>query len=1656
MNVFPRNPVDELKNNKKEIKFQITDWFIPESDKNQDKEEEGTKPQEYTVLIYGTNEEGNTICTKVINFKPFFYVKPPVSWEDLSDSVFEHKMNELEIKLREERYECKGKNGTYNKKIITKAYDDHLDPIEFIRKKDFWGFTNNKEFRFLKISVSSYYLFNNLKYYFQSDKVIKEGFKLYESNIDPFLKLIHIRKIKPCSWIKINKYSLRDAPETTCDYNITAKWTEIEPLDINKIAPLIVASFDIECTSSHGDFPVAIKNYKKLSQDLCYLAKAGLDDDNLIDNIYNAYTSDVEISSLYKIHRLYAKRKVDISVKEKLKSHEDDIRFILNRVKTIDASSGDNEDDDDEEDDDKPQRKITTKEINEIEECLNLKLTKLLPELKGDEIIQIGTTVNKYGSDEIIYKNIITLDTCDEIEDTEVISCKTEADLLLAWKRLMMKLNPDILIGYNIWGFDIEYIWNRCKETGILEKFRVGLGRLRNRKCVLTEQKLTSSAMGENILKLIDMDGIVCIDVFKVMQREFKLDSYKLDNVSSIYIGENKDDLKPKEIFEKFKGNSADRCVIAKYCIQDCILVNKLVHKLKILENNIGMGNVCLVPLNYLFRRGQGIKIFSLIGNECMKKGYLIPVIKNFIVDDDIEGYEGAIVLDPKEGIYLDEPIIVFDYGSLYPSSMICRNLSHDTYILDKKYIKVDDPNIEIIKVSYDLYEGTGDKKTKIGVKDCLFAAYKDGRKGIIPEVLDMLLTERKNTRKKIEYSTITTNSNETYTGFPEENDKSYTLTNVDTKDKIVILKENIKKIVQTYSKFECDVFDALQVAYKITANSLYGQIGARTSPIYLKDIAACTTSTGREMIMIAKKFVEDKYGADVIYGDSVMPYTPITYKLNNELNISTFEKIQGDWTEYNEFKPLDTDRFEKEQINPLNMKVWTNNGWSEVKRIIRHKTVKKIYRILTDSGLVDVTEDHSLLDKNVQIIKPGDCVIGQELLHCKPIIFYNDIMENTYNDLTYEQSYIYGLFCGNGYYNENDIYSWCINNSNIELLEKCKVLIENIENIPFKILNDSGLYKLVPCYDCDIDIINIFVNKYKKCYLDNEKIVPKQILNCSDIQLLEAFKNGLVVSDEETTEYFTINTTNQITIQSYVILFQLLNYNISITKDDNDNNYKLDFTRLNKTNNEISIKNIEVLYENYDGYVYDIETATGNFHGGIGNIILKNTDSIFCKFSIKDGEGNELYGKDALPYAIKIGKDVEKNIVDVLPYPQKLNYEKCLYPFILFSKKRYVGNLYETDITKFKQKSMGIVLKRRDNANIVKKIYGGIIDIILNKQDLELSIKFLREELNDLVEGKADIKDLIISKNLRGFYKDPTKIAHKVLADRIAIRDPGNKPSVNDRIPYIYIKVKDAKLQGDKIENPDYIIENKLEPDYLHYITNQIMKPVLQLYALCLKDLNDYKEGEDYWDKVEEELKLKEMYKDDGRRSRRLENLKLMKVQEILFDEFISKLKEPKIKKVKELKIKEVKEPKATKKVKAIAKIETEPLSNDKLLIGDIKIVDSKVKEGICYKLVIKKDDKIIYKDEKEGIKNSTKDIVIKELLVSLYEKYKDNVIKITLNNKPFIKYYANIKTKYAEFIALGQIDPKNNDISITKLQKEIFINENMIKIKDNIILIE
>jgi len=351
-NIFPRSEVDELNIDdcEKELVYQITDWFIPDNDKNKQDYESSEK---YSIYIYGTTDDNITICSKVINFQPFFYVKPPPEWQEMDSRKFKENVSELQRRLLEDTYDNKFKGKVYTNRIINNANREFFEKIEIVNKKDFWGFTNNKDFRFLKVVVSSMKLYNNLKYYFQSESPLKEGFKLYESNIDPFLRFIHIKNLKPCGWIKVNNYTLDDAPDTICDYNITVDWNDVNPIEINKIAPLIIASFDIECTSSHGDFPVAIKNYKKLAQDLCYLTKAGLlDDKKIADYIYDAYSGDVIIDELNRIHQLYPKKSIDSKVKDKIQNNLEGIEFILSKIKELKSSNGNDDYDNDDDDND--------------------------------------------------------------------------------------------------------------------------------------------------------------------------------------------------------------------------------------------------------------------------------------------------------------------------------------------------------------------------------------------------------------------------------------------------------------------------------------------------------------------------------------------------------------------------------------------------------------------------------------------------------------------------------------------------------------------------------------------------------------------------------------------------------------------------------------------------------------------------------------------------------------------------------------------------------------------------------------------------------------------------------------------------------------------------------------------------------------------------------------------------------------------------------------------------------------------------------------------------------------------------------------------------------------------------------------------------------
>jgi DNA polymerase elongation subunit (family B) len=1261
-----------------------------------------TNQTTFSIKMFGINEKGQSVCIYVTDYTPFFYVKVGNEWTETE-------------KVQFVAHVCS---------LLGEQYADAIHSTKLIKRKKLYGFDAGKQYNFIHFKFKNetgmkktkglWYNKANPKgeYRLDPEGLVFEGEStvLYESQIPPLLRLFHIKEFSPSGWIGLpcNKRKKVNFKKTTCDFEYTIKYTDIIPLPKKEtIVPYKICSFDIEASSSHGDFPLPVKNYKKLATNIIDVCKAtNTYTEEFLKSIVltgfgyaaNEKVEDVDIVYPIKpVSRANVEKNFHTWIKIKPANYKDNLDMDvvdsgLTNIKydttTTKEGNNDNDDGDDGEDDNDDSDNLSSNPVvEEVKQYgsgdwrlgfknkpkaykkkgtmidlllddeatrdtklleLTRTLTDVFPSLQGDNVTFIGSTFVKYGEDKPYLNHCIVKDTCAPVNNAVIESYKTEKEVLLAWSELIQRENPDIIIGYNIFGFDYQFMYLRAKELGCEHEF-MKLSRNKNEICLKKnwrtgkeglEENTLVIASGQHDLKFAKMSGRLQIDLYNYFRRDFQLTQYKLDYVSGYFIGDSvsklehyeevddnkvnniqktkiysknltglengsfinfeeeahsvdqykngkkfevsqvnnkegsfviqgkeepdlvtkkvrwgmaKDDVTPQDIFRMTNEGPNERAVIAKYCIQDCNLVHHLMRKIDVITGYIEMASLCSVPIDFLVMRGQSIKLTSYISKKCREKGTLMPVIEKSMDDD---GYEGATVLEPKSNLYLDTPVACVDYSSLYPSSMISENISHDSKVWTRefdlnnklvvetgekdaatgKYIYDNLPNYEYVDITYNTYKWqrkngnpkAGMEKVKIGYKVCRYAQYPKNKEtgetthAIMPAILKELLAARTATRKLIKTE-------------PDE--------------------------------FMKNILDKRQLSIKVTANSLYGQTGAKTSSFYEKDCAASTTAIGRKLLTYGKRVIEEAYENEVV----------------------------------------------------------------------------------------------------------------------------------------------------------------------------------------------------------------------------------------------------------DTTNYGKVRTRAE--------------------------------------------------------YVYG------------------DTDSVFFRFNLEELDGTPIIGKKALEITIELAKQAGELASMFLKNPHDLEYEKTFLPFCLLSKKRYVGMLYEHDPNKGKRKSMGIVLKRRDNAPIVKDVYGGIIDILMKSHNIEDAANFLKESLQNMVDEKYGIDKLVITKSLRSGYKNPQQIAHKVLADRIGRRDPGNKPSVGDRVPFVYIENPNKKaLQGERIETPSYIKENNIKINYSFYITNQIMKPVQQVFALVLEQMKDFKKKKGHtlrsWkaalDKLHKEYPDPEKYKDKET------SLRNKEVKALLFDPYL------------------------------------------------------------------------------------------------------------------------------------------------------------------------
>mgnify|MGYP003624513939 FL=1 len=352
------------------------------------------------------------------------------------------------------------------------------------------------------------------------------------------------------------------------------------------------------------------------------------------------------------------------------------------------------------------------------------------PSVHGDACFQIAISLVRFGEDEPYDKTCLCYKETDKnIEGSTIVSYRSERDLLMGFSEYLNNHDIDIITGWNIFGFDLEYIMERGMINNCPLSF-YRMSKLRDYTCTLTRKKLSSSALGDNELKLVPMPGRFIFDLFHEVKREYKLDSYKLNSVSQIYLGDQKIDMAPKEMFARFvREDPVELREVAEYCIKDTLLPHKLIAKLSTLMNLLEMAKATWVPLSYLVERGQQIKVFSQLTKKAREMGFKVPAYEYGHVDNT--GYIGATVLEAQSGAYYT-PITALDFEGLYPSIMMAHNLCYSSLVKDKKYDNI--PGIE--------YERFGEH------------TFAQNVPSILPSILSELKQFRKQAKKDMAQST--------------------------------------------------------------------------------------------------------------------------------------------------------------------------------------------------------------------------------------------------------------------------------------------------------------------------------------------------------------------------------------------------------------------------------------------------------------------------------------------------------------------------------------------------------------------------------------------------------------------------------------------------------------------------------------------------------------------------------------------------------------------------------------------------------------------------------------------------------------------------------------------------------------------------------------
>ncbi|XP_037300850.1 DNA polymerase alpha catalytic subunit [Manduca sexta] len=396
-----------------------------------------------------------------------------------------------------------------------------------------------------------------------------------------------------------------------------------------------------------------------------------------------------------------------------------------------------------------------------------------------------------------------------EYKSTKLTKCDTERELLNYFMVQFWKLDPDLVVGHDLQGFQQDLLIGNILDLNIPNWSRLG----RLKRSVPPQRKFAA--------KDAFLGRLVCDIKLSAMEliraRSFDLDTLCV-NVLKMKEGDRVD--VSIEDLPRYYENSRDLFQLVSLSMQDASYIIKIMCELNVIPLALQITQIAGNVMSRTLMGGRSERNEFLLLHAFTEKNYIVPdkVYGKKVPQDDgnndeqnEEGanlskkqgkkkaaYSGGLVLDPKKGFY-DKLILLMDFNSLYPSIIQEYNICFTTVKRKSTMPSDDDINNIVLPTSNTEF-------------------------GVLPTQIRKLVESRREVKKLMKTPDL-----------PPDQYMQY----------------NIR-----------------QTALKLTANSMYGCLGFTHSRFYAKPLAAMVTMKGREILMDTKEIVQ-KLNYDVVYGDT-------------------------------------------------------------------------------------------------------------------------------------------------------------------------------------------------------------------------------------------------------------------------------------------------------------------------------------------------------------------------------------------------------------------------------------------------------------------------------------------------------------------------------------------------------------------------------------------------------------------------------------------------------------------------------------------------------------------------------------------------------------------------------------------------------------------